>query len=89
MEEYQRYCRAKRAHGFTSALSWWLEETQQTIYPNLSKMAVHRLSIPAISAETERLFSGAKLTVTERRDRRGSDMMEWRGIPVEDFQERV
>ena len=92
-DEYERYCQAERAYGFTSALSWWLEETQQKNYPNLSKMAIDILSIPAMSAEPERLFSGAKLTVTDRRNRLGSDVMEaleclksW--LRVHDFQER-
>lgn len=92
-DEYERYCQAERTYGFTSALSWWLEETQQKNYPNLSKMAVDILSIPAMSAEPERLFSAAKLTVTDRRNRLGSDVMEaleclksW--LRIHDFQER-
>jgi hypothetical protein len=42
-------------------------------FPNLSLMAIDILSIPPMSAETERLFSKAKLTIT---DRRGSMNME-------------
>ena len=49
------------------------------------------LSIPAMSAEPERLFSGAKITITDRRNRLGSDVVEaleclksWFGI--RDFQ---
>ena len=60
-------------------------------YPNLRKMAVDSLSIPAMSAEPERLFSDAKLTVTDRRSRLGSDVMEaleclksW--LRIDDFQ---
>lgn len=34
------------------------------------------LSIPAMSAEPERLFSGAKITITDRRNRLGSDVIE-------------
>ena len=34
------------------------------------------LSIPAMSAEPERLFSGAKITITGRRNRLGSDVIE-------------
>jgi hypothetical protein len=49
---------------------WWLEDTQQRLYPNLSKkMAFDMLSIPAMSAELERLFSGAKISITDRRNR--------------------
>ena len=75
-DEYERYCKSERVYGFTSALSWWLEETQQKNYPNLSKMAVDVLSIPAMSAEPERLFFGAKITITDRRNRMGSDVIE-------------
>ena len=49
------------------------------------------LSIPAMSAEPERLFSRAKITITDRRNRLGSDAIEaleclksWFGI--RDFQ---
>lgn len=59
-DEYEHYCKSERVYGFTGALTWWLEETQQKTYPNLSKMAVDILSIPTISAEPERLFSGTK-----------------------------
>ncbi|KAJ6439010.1 hypothetical protein O9K51_08414 [Purpureocillium lavendulum] len=52
------------------------QETQQKNYPSLSKMAVDILSIPAMSAEPERLFSGAKITITDRRNRLGSDVDE-------------
>ncbi|KAM4067314.1 hypothetical protein HRG_001288 [Hirsutella rhossiliensis] len=45
-DEYERYCKSERVYGFTSALAWWLEETQQKNYPYLSKMAVDILSIP-------------------------------------------
>ncbi|OBS17545.1 hypothetical protein FPOA_26357 [Fusarium poae] len=75
-DEYERYCNSEWVYGFTSALAWWLEETQQKNYPNLSKMAVDILSIPAMSAEPERLFSGAKITITDRRNRLGSDVVE-------------
>ncbi|KAF5705165.1 ribonuclease H [Fusarium mundagurra] len=75
-DEYERYCKSERVYGFTSALAWWLEETQQKNYPSLSKMAVDILSIPAMSAEPDRLFSGAKITITDRRNRLGSDVIE-------------
>ena len=37
----------------------------------MSKMALDILSIPAMSADPERLFLGAKITVTDRRNRLG------------------
>jgi hypothetical protein len=39
-------------------------------------MALDILSIPAMSAEPERLFSGAALTITERRNRLGVESVE-------------
>jgi hypothetical protein len=39
--------------------------------PKLSKMAIGILSIPAISADPERLFSGVKITITDHRNRLG------------------
>jgi hypothetical protein len=58
------------------AIAWRLEPTQQNTYPNLSKMALDYLSIPGMSAEPERLLSSAKITISERRSRLGSDIIE-------------
>jgi len=33
---------------------------------DLAQMAIEILSIPALSAEPERVFSGAKITLTDR-----------------------
>src|SRR6267378_7585634 len=43
-----------------TALEWWCQEQQQSRYPRLSRMAIDILSIPAMSAEAERVFSGAR-----------------------------
>jgi len=75
-DEYERYCGSDRVYGFKDPLTWWLEDMQQKNFPNLSKMAVDMLSIPAMSSEPERLFSGAKVTITDRRNRLGSDVIE-------------
>jgi hypothetical protein len=58
------------------ARAWWMEETQQKLYPNLSKMALDILSIPAMSAEPERLFSATKLMITDQRNLLGMRMIE-------------
>lgn len=44
-DKYERGCEPGRVYGFTNALTWWLEETQQKTYPNLSKMAVDILAV--------------------------------------------
>ena len=54
-------------------------------------MAIDVLSIPAMSAEPERLFSSAKITITDRRNHLESDIIEaleclksWYNIPSVD-----
>src|SRR3984957_19382484 len=50
-----------------TSLSWRLEEVQRRTYPNLSRFAIDILSIPAMSAEPERVFSGCRRTITWQR----------------------
>lgn len=50
--------------GTQSALFWWSQEPQRTRWPKLSYMAIDVLSIPAMSAEAERIFSGARRTIS-------------------------
>lgn len=52
-----------------TALDWWLASEQRSRLPHLSKMAIDVFSIPAMSSEPERVFSGAKHTLTEQRMR--------------------
>ena len=63
--------------GASSALSWWLEPTQQTSYPSLYRLAINIFSIPAMSAEAERVFSGARRTVSWDRSRLSAQMVEY------------
>jgi hypothetical protein len=46
------------------AIQWWLEPTQQLNYPNLAQMAIDILSINPMSAESERVFSGCRTTLS-------------------------
>jgi hypothetical protein len=48
----------------TTALFWWSQELQRKRWPRLSWMAMDLLSIPAMSAEPERVFSGARRTIS-------------------------
>ena len=74
-DKYDTYC-ASPIVDTKDTLKWWLEPTQQKTYPNLSKIAIDYLSIPAMSSEAERLFSSAKITLTDRRNRLGVDLLE-------------
>ena len=48
----------------TTALQWWSQEQQRKRWPRLSLMAIKILSIPAMSDEPERVFSGGRRTVS-------------------------
>ncbi|OWT42236.1 hypothetical protein VFPPC_18636 [Pochonia chlamydosporia 170] len=75
-DEYTKYLLAPIVPEMTDPRSWWLEPTQRKSYPALSIMALDVLSIPAMSAEPERLFSGTKITITDRRNRMGIESIE-------------
>jgi hypothetical protein len=45
-------------------------------FPNLSRLVLDILSIPAISADPERLFSSAKLLISHLRNKLGMDIIE-------------
>lgn len=75
-DEYTQYVNSPVVVGIKDPRAWWLEPTQRRTYPNLSKMALDLLSIPAMSAEVERLFSSCKITITDRRNQIGIDSVE-------------
>ncbi|KAM4061384.1 hypothetical protein HRG_013102 [Hirsutella rhossiliensis] len=47
-----------------SHFAWWLHDEQQRRFPRLSKVAIDILSLPAMSADPERTFSGARHTIS-------------------------
>lgn len=60
----------------TNSITWRLEEAQQRTFPRLSRMAVDVLSAPAMSAESERVFSLTRRTVEWHRSRLHGDTVE-------------
>jgi hypothetical protein len=76
-DDYEKYCSegAYEIPGLTS-LQWWLLDEQQKRFPVLSKFALEVLSIPAMSDEPERVFSGARRTVSWERMSLGEDNVE-------------
>jgi len=67
-DEYERYIR-EPVLEVSNALAWWLDPVQRSRFPQLSCLAVDLLSIPAMSAEAERLFSNARRTISDDRNR--------------------
>jgi hypothetical protein len=65
IDEYSRYTADPVLPYITDALQWWVQ--QRSRYPSLAIMAIDILSIPAMSDEAERVFSGARRTVTDFR----------------------
>ncbi len=59
-----------------TALQWWCQEQQRTRHPRLSRMAIDILSVPAMSAEAERVFSGARRQIPWSRASLGSRVIE-------------
>ena len=57
-------------------LERWLDSEKRGRYPLLSKMAIDTYSIPAMSAEPERVFSGTKRTNLDQRGRLRSETIE-------------
>jgi hAT family C-terminal dimerisation region len=51
---------------------WW----SNSGLPQLAQMEFDILSTPAMSSETERVFSGTKLTISPSRNRLGGDIIE-------------
>jgi hypothetical protein len=64
-DEYEDYnSQESYDPGKKGALVWWYQDTQRQRWPRLSLMAIDILSIPPMSDEPERVFSGARRTVS-------------------------
>jgi hypothetical protein len=70
-DEFDRFVSQPQS-AVTDGIKWWLEPTQQRDYPRLSQMAVDVLSVSPMSAEAERVFSGARRTISWERAALGS-----------------
>jgi hAT family C-terminal dimerisation region len=57
-------------------LAWWCKEDQQDKWSHLSSLAIFVLSLPAMSAEPERVFSGARRTISWERSQLRPDIIE-------------
>jgi hypothetical protein len=54
-------------------IGYWAAKRFDPRWKDLARMALEYLSIPAMSAEPERVFSGAKITISDRRCKLGDD----------------
>nr|VWP01875.1 Non-specific serine/threonine protein kinase (EC [Ganoderma boninense] len=60
-DELGRYLRFPIEHA-PNAIKWWVD--WRVIYPNLSRMALDYLTIPATSVDVERVFSRGRLLLS-------------------------
>ena len=63
-DELDRYLLEPVLDQVDDIISWW--RGQKTRLPNLTAMTLDIFAIPAMSAEPERVFSGAKHTLDNR-----------------------
>ena len=67
-DELSRYFRLRRDKTVKNPIAWWKDkQVENDGFPQLSRLALDILSIPAMATETERLFSLAKLLMTSQR----------------------
>jgi hypothetical protein len=71
-DEYEFYMSSKPV-TCDHPIEWW--RANQSTYPKLAQMAFDLLSIPAMSAECERVFSQAKLALGHQRNRMSEDTL--------------
>jgi hypothetical protein len=77
-DEFQDYCNGEPYDiGKQTALQWWSLDLQKKRWPRLARMALDILSIPAMSDEPERVFSGARRTVSWDRTQMTATTLEW------------
>jgi hypothetical protein len=55
------------SHDISDVIQYWAARRFHPRWKDLAKMALEYLSIPAMSAVPEQVFSGAKITISDRR----------------------
>ncbi|KAL3957309.1 hypothetical protein ACCO45_007887 [Purpureocillium lilacinum] len=75
-DELEKFINGSPCKIAVSPLMWWTREEQRMEYPRLHKMAIDVLSIAPMSDKAERVFSGARRTVSFDRARLGAETIE-------------
>lgn len=74
-DELERYLKIpQEVDEIPNLITWW--EQHQVRFPQLSRLAIHLFSVPAMSSECERVFSQCKKMVTDERNRLLPDIIE-------------
>ncbi len=75
-DELEKFIHGSPCKIAVTPLAWWTREEQRIEYPRLHKMAMDVLSIAPMSDKAERVFSGARRTISFDRARLGADAIE-------------
>jgi hAT family protein len=75
LDEYSEYI-SESTLEVKKPLAWWCESNQRQRWPVLSQLAISLLSIPPMSDEAERVFSGTRRTISWERSRLGLEAIE-------------
>jgi len=75
MEHYQQDL-PLAGEQILDVVSYWRAKMLEPHWRDLARMALDYLTIPAMSLEPKRVFSAAKITLTDRRCRMGDDAIE-------------
>lgn len=67
IDELDLYLTEPRLKTVSSVIKWWTDPAQKSRFPLLYLMAIDIFSIPAMSSEPERVFSGTKNTISNNR----------------------
>jgi hypothetical protein len=75
-DEFEDYCNEASYDTQMPPLKWWQLEMQQKRWPRLSRLALEVLSMPAMSAEPERVFSGGRHSMSWDRGKLSIELLE-------------
>jgi hypothetical protein len=76
VDEYDSYLQEPPRKEQENCLAWWSDPVRQDRWPLLSVFAISVLAIPPMSDEAERVFSGARRTISWERSRLEPDIIE-------------
>ena len=75
-DEFEHFITADPIKIDCTPLEWWCRYEQRQAFPALSQMAIDILSISPMSDEPERVFSGARRTISWDRAKLGGENIE-------------
>lgn len=76
IDEWDTYIGEPATKGVKDVLKWWQDDVRHAQFPLLSRFALEIYSIPPMSDEPERVFSGGRRTISWERSKLNPDTIE-------------